>query len=242
MPRTKLALAILLLLHVGSASAKEPAIPNPYLLLIRDSFVHKEVGLTNQQIQSLRKITDKVDVNFWPLRHFGPAQNGGKVQKLINSTKTQVQNVLSRQQSLRLEQIVLRSQGIKCLLRKDVAQLIKMTPAQRTKSVAAIEKLESELAGFYKQVQAGKPRAPLEKKAAELRQSTQKQLLALLKPTQKNSLGRLLGKQLDMTRIGQNLRYKAPEFATGNTWISTKPLTMRQLRGKVVIVYFYAFG
>jgi hypothetical protein len=38
------------------------------------------------------------------------------------------------------------------------------------------------------------------------------------------------------------LREKAPEFRNVAEWINTKPLQMKELRGKVVAVNFWAFG
>jgi hypothetical protein len=38
------------------------------------------------------------------------------------------------------------------------------------------------------------------------------------------------------------LREKAPEFRNVAAWINTKPLQMKELRGKVVAVNFWAFG
>jgi hypothetical protein len=35
---------------------------------------------------------------------------------------------------------------------------------------------------------------------------------------------------------------KAPEFADITDWINSEPLTMKDLKGKVVVVHFMAFG
>ncbi|MBM3997375.1 MAG: hypothetical protein FJ303_24985 [Planctomycetes bacterium] len=35
---------------------------------------------------------------------------------------------------------------------------------------------------------------------------------------------------------------KAPEFVDIEAWINSEPLTMRQLKGKIVVVHFMAFG
>jgi hypothetical protein len=34
----------------------------------------------------------------------------------------------------------------------------------------------------------------------------------------------------------------APEFEKISAWVNSKPLTMKELRGKVVVVHFMAFG
>ncbi len=35
---------------------------------------------------------------------------------------------------------------------------------------------------------------------------------------------------------------KAPEFANIDAWINSSPLTLPQLKGKVIVVHFMAFG
>jgi len=35
---------------------------------------------------------------------------------------------------------------------------------------------------------------------------------------------------------------KAPEFKQVGEWLNTKPLQMKDLKGKVVVVHFWAFG
>ena len=35
---------------------------------------------------------------------------------------------------------------------------------------------------------------------------------------------------------------KAPEFEDISEWINSEPLTMKELKGKVVVVHFMAFG
>jgi hypothetical protein len=35
---------------------------------------------------------------------------------------------------------------------------------------------------------------------------------------------------------------RAPDFPTGLDWINSEPLTLRQLRGKLVLLDFWTFG
>lgn len=52
---------------------------------------------------------------------------------------------------------------------------------------------------------------------------------------------------LGMVRVGPSeqptpLKTPAPELAEVTAWINTEPLTLAQLKGKVVVVHFFAFG
>ena len=59
---------------------------------------------------------------------------------------------------------------------------------------------------------------------------------------QKQQWRSLIGRPAAVSEFGRGLKYKAPEFVTGMTWINSPPLTMQSLRGKVVILHFYAYG
>ncbi len=39
-----------------------------------------------------------------------------------------------------------------------------------------------------------------------------------------------------------SMKIPAPEFQGINEWINSKPLTLKDLRGKVVVVHFWTFG
>ena len=51
----------------------------------------------------------------------------------------------------------------------------------------------------------------------------------------------LLGKKIEVSKLG-HLRFKAPEFDGQDGWFNSTPLTLRQLKGKVVALHFYAFA
>lgn len=38
------------------------------------------------------------------------------------------------------------------------------------------------------------------------------------------------------------MRIKAPELREVTEWINTKPLTLAELQGKVVVLHFWTFG
>lgn len=38
------------------------------------------------------------------------------------------------------------------------------------------------------------------------------------------------------------LKHQAPDFKEVGEWLNTKPLQMKDLKGKVVVVHFWAFG
>ena len=49
---------------------------------------------------------------------------------------------------------------------------------------------------------------------------------------------------LMLSFVGQPAEFKisAPEFGKATEWINSKPLKLSELKGKVVVVHFFAFG
>ncbi len=95
----------------------------------------------------------------------------------------------------------------------------------------------------WKQIQEkGRPRAAVQKQVDGIRSSESRKILRHLNGNQQSRWKSLIGRPAALSTFGQGLRYKAPEFAAGMTWINSSPVTMKSLRGKVVILHFYAFG
>jgi hypothetical protein len=44
-----------------------------------------------------------------------------------------------------------------------------------------------------------------------------------------------------VSKLGR-VKFKAPELKGGDSWINSPPLSLRQLKGKVVALHFYAFA
>ncbi|VVA43558.1 conserved membrane hypothetical protein [Candidatus Roizmanbacteria bacterium] len=56
--------------------------------------------------------------------------------------------------------------------------------------------------------------------------------------TIKNQLKKMSGNEIDISDIGKP---KAPEIIPGGVWFNSKPLTLEQLKGKVVIIDFWTY-
>jgi thiol-disulfide isomerase/thioredoxin len=74
-----------------------------------------------------------------------------------------------------------------------------------------------------------------------LRTAGQKKVLDLLTREQQSNLAGLLGNPFDLSHVRQ-VACIAPEIRNVEGWLNTEPLTLKELRGKVVVVHFWAFG
>ena len=140
-----------------------------------------------------------------------------------------------------LRQIELWVLGMKSLLRNDVAAKMKLEPQQRTEIRDVITTAQQGMVDLRKQLNAGGDADELNKQFRKLQVDQQQDTIALLTPEQKQEWVALLGKRIDLTKLGR-IKFKAPELQSGAGWVNSEPLTMEQLKGKVVALHFYAFA
>jgi hypothetical protein len=81
----------------------------------------------------------------------------------------------------------------------------------------------------------------LNKEYARQQADEQKRILAELTAKQREQLTTVIGRGFDLSKLGK-VSFKAPELIAGGEWINSKPLTLEQLRGRVVAIHIWTFG
>src|SRR5690606_35209414 len=76
---------------------------------------------------------------------------------------------------------------------------------------------------------------------AEIRREEQKDILAVLDDAQKQILVSMIGRSFDPAQLGR-VTFRAPELDGSAQWLNSQSLQLKQLRGKVVALHFWAFG
>jgi Spy/CpxP family protein refolding chaperone len=203
--------------------------------------VHKDLDLSAEQLKQLVAVNDRIDMPMWSMRNKTPQHLIKTVQESTAATKSQLASLLSKEQNERIEQIELWVLGMKSLLRNDVAAKMKLEPQQRTEIRDVITTAQQGMVDLRKQLNAGGDADELNKQFRKLQVDQQQDTIALLTPEQKQEWVALLGKRIDLTKLGR-IRFKAPELQSGAGWVNSEPLTMEQLKGKVVALHFYAFA
>jgi len=198
-------------------SIEIPAVAYITVMLARDPVVHAELKLSHKQIGELRIAIAEVDQPLWLLRDVPIEKSASELDSLLVKFQKQLNRILGSAQRDRLNELVLQARGYKALVSPAISQRLKLTDKQSEQLRHAISQGNSE----------GTSRS--------------KTIVDLLTSEQQSELSGMVGKPFDLNRVHRIL-CNAPELRDVSSWINSEPLTLAGLRGKVVVVHFWAFG
>lgn len=230
---TSLAVAALLL---PAAMGEEVRLVDPTILLIRDEAVRGELECSAEQRESLDAVLRKHNRALLAIRDVSPSGADETVQPALAEIRAAFKELLTDEQRVRLQGITLQAQGYDALLRKEIAEVVGLSEAQQTKLAEGATRLRTKARELQ---QAGGESLAAELK--KLQAERHKEVVEVLSPKQEETYGRLLGEPFDFTKAVSSPAW-APEFEGVTEWVNTGPLTMESLKGKVVVVHFFAFG
>jgi len=239
-------LLFLLLMLPVAGSLSRAADPyggiDPYWMLLHEPAVVAEIKLSDAQHKAYRPILDGLDEQFFPLRNKPAKEGTAGLEKIIASAQQQFGKLLSRDQLARIQEILTLRLGTASFRRDDFAARLRLSEKQRSDITKILDDTQQQASALEKEVSSGKPREPLEKKFSELKTDEQKQILALLSLPQRTAWKDALGRPFDLNKLGQPA-LKAPEIVNTGEWINApQPVRLSELRGKVVVIHFYASG
>ncbi|MBX9789204.1 MAG: redoxin domain-containing protein [Pirellulales bacterium] len=204
-----------------------PEIPAPVyvtLMLARDSAVQSELKLRRDQLDELTAAIAQVDHSLWRLRDVPVTKCADELGRLHATLQDELARILSAAQLKRLDEIILQARGYKALLAPDFAERLHL-------SAATLAQLKRAL--------VDKPSEKSDDQPTE--QELVRRITALLSPAQQTQLAALAGQPFDLRRVVR-VGCVAPEFAGVASWVNSPPLSLAELRGRVVVVHFWAFG
>ena len=216
-------------------------IPQVILPLLHTPQVQAEIGIEGAKLAQLEQLFAQVDGDWWRARNLPPVQQRAAITKVEKVVKTWLTESLPREKLLRLADLERRAQGGRVLLREDVAEVVGLEPAQSEKLLAAARATESAAAALGRVFQSGGGQGDLEKVALLAARERELKLPGdLLSEEQQKEWRRIVGSPFDTVTLDR-IYPMATELAPSDTWINSEPLSLAALRGKVVILHFYAF-
>ena len=218
-----------------------PVVTNPYLVLIRDPFVQQSLRLTHKQTHAVRQLTDAVDSRLWKIRPLEPAENAAALARLISETRPLVNKILSPEQQQRLDQIVIRAQGIESLLTADVRHALQLTDAQLQQIAKVVETAKKKCGERQAKKWKGESENRLQADLQAIEKQADQNIAAILEESQQQKWNSLTGESFNTANLG-DIKFRAPRLDAADGWLNTPALTIQDLHGKVVVLHFMTYG
>lgn len=131
--------------------------------------------------------------------------------------------------------------GTRVFLRDALPDQLQLSETQRSEIRGTINKTQEAINKLVERIRAGESGESFEDQGRGLWAKVQREIAALLSDGQRAQWRTLLGKRIDVSKIGY-VKFRAPELVGAEGWINSTPLTLKQLKGKVVALHFFAFG
>ena len=223
-----------------STAPARPPLQDPTILLIRDGAIRKELKLAPEKAAAIDDLLQDHNRLLLAIRDVGPTRADASAQPALLELRDQLKGLLSPAQKQRLFGLALQAQEYDSLTRDDVAELLRFTPEQR-------EEVERIMDDFWNRSralqQSGSTDSPddLKTKLEELQAERHGRVLELFDDRQTRKWAEMLGAPFELSVVHPSPA-SAPEFEEVDEWINSEPLAFEALRGKVVVVHFFAFG
>ena len=223
-----------------SAPTDQELVPQQLLGLVHAPQVHRELNLSDQQVASLEKLFGEIDGYWFRARNLKPTQRIEVIKKLETRVQAWFASNTPPDTQQRLKQLEYRAQGMRMLLNPELADQLKMSATQTKKFKELARNVDSATAKLAKATMRNEVTEDVKTAVKRAIDAENGALKTVMQPAQLQQLQTLLGAAFDTTAL-KRIYPMAPELVSAENWINSDPLTLRELRGKVVIVHFYAF-
>ena len=219
------------------------SMPDPFLFLLREPAVHKDLGLNASQLQRLTELNDSVDDAILGSRNKGNGEDVQRQTRAVNEkSRSGVTEIFSAAQLQRLRQITFRLKGMSFVVTPEAAAELQLTDKQEKTIKKAIADAREKLSKVQSREHQGeRAHREAQRVAAAARKREQVEILTALNDRQKQTMVKLIGKPFDPASLGR-ASFKAPEIIDSSEWVNSAGMELSDLRGKVIALHFYAYG
>ncbi len=222
--------------------ANYESVPDPTLYLLREPAIHRELQLTEQQRQKLVDLNSSFDGILLSSRNKPAEENQAKITKIFERTREHVKGSFSNAQQVRLRQVMYRLRGISFVLLPSPSAYLELTDSQKEKIEAATRNALATIASVQTDTFQGQQAYEKQRRTVmAARKEELDTIIALLSSSQQMKLRELVGPMFDTSSLGR-VTFKAPDLTGGTEWINSEPLSLEDMKGKVVALHFWAFG
>ncbi len=222
------------------SSENRSLVPRQLMALLHAPEIHQELKLSSKQVTELESLFAQIDGPWFQLRNQSPQQQLPILDSLDLRVHSWLAENTTTEQRERLRQIELQAQSVRMLLGNDLAVELKLDSMQQERFAKLARSTEAAQSALQKAVMSGEPSDELQSKAKAAAKAEHDAVGKVLKPEQARRLQEMLGESFEIAKL-KRIYPMAPEFVAVEDWLNSKPLTLKGLRGKVVLVHFYAF-
>ncbi|MCA9194704.1 MAG: redoxin domain-containing protein [Planctomycetales bacterium] len=215
-------------------------VPRNLLKLIHAPEVYEELALTVTQKSSLRSFLEEIDGPWFRSRNL-PANEQLKVlDRLEWTTQQWLTKHLKSDQLSRLKQLEYQSQGVRMMLVPAVSSRLSLSKDQISRLTQLARRVDRAQRDYQQAIL--KQTATEELKSAVVRATEDEQgaIRDVLNSDQQQILVKIIGSVFDTAKL-RRIYPLAPELIDSREWVNTSGLSLKELRGKVILLHFYAF-
>lgn len=212
-------------------------VPQSVMQLVHAAEVQKEIGISSSNAKQFEDGLRELDKVWWPARILPLEEQRTTIAKLEAQLSALVLKIAGKRGLERLHQLELQAQAIRILARPDVQKRLRMNPEQIStckEIFQATDKLASSIS----------PTKPDPKKQKELQaakeQEAKRCLAEALQREQIEILPSLFGATFATESLSR-IYPLAPELEWGSTNFGETQPKLKELKGKVTLVHFYAY-
>lgn len=224
----------------SSSESGEAYVPHHLLGLVHAPEVHEELQLSDAQVKQLEALFQSIDGDWLRARNLPPEKNAAVIDQLEKKVRAWFQANAKEPQWRRLQQLELRAQGIRILLRDDVKRQLALSDSQFQRFLELAKATQQASDQLSKAARQNTETQQLRNEVRKAQKAEEMAFAKVINPNQMRKLQGMLGPSFNTGQLSR-VYPMAPELSPVENWINGKPVTLKQLRGKVVLLHFYAF-
>lgn len=214
-------------------------VPQTLLSLSHAPEVQEELGLDDAQISQLEEFFRDRDGAWWRARNLPVPERREVIASLETGLLEALGEIKGPAAVARLRELEVQAQATRAFLRPDVSTAVGLSPDQIAELSSLAEETDRKAAERESAMRQGEP---VEEKARTLEASRQKEteLVAKWLRGGANDWKAVSGAAFPTNTLSR-IFPMAPPLEESDGWIGNPPGNSAELKGKVVILHFYAF-
>lgn len=228
--------------QMSIAQSNAPETQPVLLKMVRDDAIHRELKLSDDQIQKVFVALQTIDGPWFRVRIRPVEERIATLKKLTDDLTQSLQEFLDADQLARLDQLQNQALGTRMIVRDQTAAGLKLSTAKRAELLQLFRKTDKTVADARaklneREIEPAEAARTIKKAQADEKNS----FVAAMSNEQKRMLSSLTGPGFDFGSVKRSYPL-APELTKeGGQWLQSSGVELQDLKGKVVALHFYAF-